>query len=94
MSLRAADDFFALSEEDILGSGLTSDEVEKHFELEKIMASACVPTKIVDEEGKVASAKIFTATIRESDAVDAPYYVFGRLPTGDIVGLASYRIWT
>lgn len=45
--------------------------------------------------GSVAlRARIFTVTLPEADAPLAPYFVLGRLASGELVGLRTFRVWT
>lgn len=89
LDLRTADDFWAAEPE-----ALSPSEASKHQALEKAMKSAFAATTAVDLEGNAATAKIWTVTVREEDSVRAPYYVFGRMPSGDLVGLKTWRTWT
>lgn len=50
--------------------------------------------KAIDKAMKGALGEIYTATVREEDSSRAPYYIFGRLESGELVGLKTWRTWT
>lgn len=43
---------------------------------------------------ELASGRIFSVTLPESDAALAPYFVLGRVVSGDVVGVRTFRVWT
>jgi hypothetical protein len=45
-------------------------------------------------DGESLTARIFSVTLPEADAALAPYFVLGRLATGEVVGLRTFRVWT
>jgi hypothetical protein len=86
IELRAADGFWAEQ------SARQPEDAEAHRELHRLM-EAFVPNTIRDPSGDV-TARIFTATLPEEGHPFAPYFVFGRLPSGEVVGLRTHRVWT
>lgn len=68
-------------------------DATSHRTLDRLMKASFVPTSIQGAPG-AAVARIFTATLPEQDAAVAPYFVFGRLASGHVVGLRTYRVWT
>lgn len=48
----------------------------------------------IRSDGEALRARIFTVTLPEADAPLAPYFVLGRLASGELVGLRSFRVWT
>lgn len=48
----------------------------------------------VRREGESLTARIFSVTLPEGDAALAPYFVLGRLASGELVGLRAFRVWT
>jgi hypothetical protein len=61
--------------------------------LDRLMKRAFGEETICSATGPV-TARIFTVTLPEGDAALAPYFVLGRLASGEIVGLATFRVWT
>ena len=58
------------------------------------LKAAFKATAGVDSHGETKSAKIWSVTVSEHDASFAPYYIFGRLESGELVGLKTSRVWT
>ena len=48
----------------------------------------------IRRDGETLPARIFSVTLPESDAALAPYFVLGRLASGELVGLRTFRVWT
>jgi hypothetical protein len=48
----------------------------------------------VRRDGESLTARIFSVTLPEGDAALAPYFVLGRLASGELVGLRTFRVWT
>lgn len=86
IELRADDAFWAEQ------SARQPEHAAAHRELERLMRGF-VPTTIRGPTGDVV-ARIFTATLPEEGHPLGPYFVLGRLPGGDVVGLRTFRVWT
>lgn len=48
----------------------------------------------IRRDGGSVTARIFSVTLPEGDAALAPYFVLGRLASGELVGLRTFRVWT
>jgi len=48
----------------------------------------------IRNDGESLTARIFSVTLPEGDAALAPYFVLGRLGSGELVGLRTFRVWT
>ena len=48
----------------------------------------------IRSDGESLTARIFSVTLPEGDAALAPYFVLGRLASGEVVGLRTFRVWT
>lgn len=48
----------------------------------------------IRRDGDALHARIFSVTLPEGDAPLAPYFVLGRLASGELVGLRTFRVWT
>jgi hypothetical protein len=70
------------------------EEVTRAKAIEKAMKGALSESSGTSSEGEAQSGKIWTVTVREQDSSRAPYYIFGRLESGDLVGLKTWRTWT
>lgn len=47
------------------------------------------------QRGSVGTtARIFSVTLPEEDAALAPYFVLGRIVSGEVVGVRTFRVWT
>jgi hypothetical protein len=61
--------------------------------LDRLMKRRFAEETVLDGS-EVLTARIFTATLPEADAALAPYFVLGRLASGELVGLRTFRVWT
>lgn len=43
---------------------------------------------------EIVHARIFSVTLPEADAALAPYFVLGRIVSGEVVGVRTFRVWT
>jgi hypothetical protein len=48
----------------------------------------------IRDDGESLTARIWSVTLPEEDAALAPYFVLGRLVSGEVVGLRTFRVWT
>jgi hypothetical protein len=76
------------------------DEAEKDLfysdafhKLDRVMKRWLVEETIHTGD-EALTGRIFTATLPEADAALAPYFVLGRLESGELVGLRTFRVWT
>jgi hypothetical protein len=61
--------------------------------LDQRMTPAFIETSIGSGRAAI-TARIFSVTLPEPDASLAPFFVLGRLKSGEIVGLRTFRVWT
>jgi hypothetical protein len=66
---------------------------EAFFALDRLMKRAFAEATLGDGTEGI-TARIVSVTLPEADAALAPYFVLGRLPTGELVGLRTFRVWT
>jgi hypothetical protein len=89
-----ADAYWKDKEAQMIESGYEPREALQTRAPDRVMGGALVPAKATDSDGNAVEAKLFTVTPSDQDATRAPYYVFGRLPNGDLLGLKTWRTWT
>jgi hypothetical protein len=69
-----------------------ANRIRRYQEMERLMELNFVDQTIVGDQGS-ATSQIIGVTMTE-DVVYAPYFMIGRLPTGELVGIKSFRVWT
>lgn len=69
-----------------------ANRIRRYDEMERLMELNFVEQTIVGDQGS-ATSRIIGVTMTD-DVVYAPYFMLGRLPTGEIVGIKSFRVWT
>jgi hypothetical protein len=83
-----ADDSFWLEEAE-----RDLDHASAYHELDQWMMRSFVEASIRTGR-EVLTARIFSVTLPEVDAALAPFFLVGRLGSGGIVGVRTFRLWT
>ena len=89
LTLRPADDFWLNTPD-----GTSDADKAKWAAVDQEMLANLVPSTATDEDGGVAKSTLWTVTPKEAGACRAPYYLFGRTKSGEVVGLKTWRVWT
>lgn len=64
-----------------------------YHELDRLMTRSFAVASIRTGR-ETLTARIFSVTLPEVDAALAPFFVVGRLASGAIVGVRTFRVWT
>jgi hypothetical protein len=83
-----ADDSFWLEEAE-----RDPDHASAYHELDQLMTRSFSEASIRTGR-ETLTARIFSITLPEVDAALAPFFVVGRLASGALVGLRTFRVWT